>query len=197
MTKRMDEFQLTREQFMPIVLGPLREDGDHPWHRAERGELDLAGFDVAAEPLWRAAGLTGAFPSPPSAAELIAAIGPATEMVEVARDARAAGYQTAIVSNMVSDWSVWRTVVDADSLVDVVIDSSEVGLRKPDEAIFRLALERLGVSAERSIFLDDFEWNLSGAVALGMHTMHVTDTEVAAAELRDRLGLPVGSDGTG
>ncbi|MFW2332781.1 HAD family hydrolase [Ilumatobacter sp.] len=189
MASRMDEFQLTREQFMPIVLGPLHEDGDHPWHRAERGELDLAGFDIAAEPLWRAAGHTE-FPSPPSVDELLASIGPAPEMVAVARDARSAGYRTAIVSNMVSDWSAWRTVIDADALVDVVIDSSDVGLRKPSEAIFRLALDRLGVRAERSIFLDDFEWNLLGAAAIGMHTMHVTDTVAAAAELRERLGLP-------
>ncbi len=97
-------------------------------------------------------------------------------MVAAARDARAAGYRTAIVSNMVSDWSAWRTVIDAEALVDVVIDSSDVGLRKPSEAIFRLALDRLGVRAERSIFLDDFEWNLLGAAAIGMQTMHVTDT---------------------
>lgn len=196
MAKRMDEYRLTREQFMPVVLGPLHEDGDHPWHRAERGELDLAGFDVAAEPLWRAIGLTE-YPSPPSQDELLRSIGPAPEMVAVAREARSAGYRTAIVSNMISDWAAWRTVVDADALVDVVIDSSDVGLRKPGEAIFRLAVERLGVPADRSIFLDDFEWNLTGAAAVGMETMHVTDTVAAAAALRERLGLPAASDGTG
>ena len=196
MSKRMDQYGLTREQFMPVVLGPLHEDGDHPWHRAERGELDLAGFDAAAEPLWRSLGLE-AFPSPPSSEELFGAIGPAPEMVAAARDARSAGCRTAIVSNMVSDWSAWRTVVDADALVDVVVDSSEVGLRKPDPAIYRLALERLGAVPERSIFLDDFEWNLAGAAAVGMHTMHVTDPAAGAAALRERLGLPARSDGTG
>lgn len=98
---------------------------------------------------------------------------------------------------MVSDWSSWRTVVDVDQLVDVVTDSSEVGLRKPNEAVYLLALERLGTVAERSIFLDDFEWNLAGASVVGMQMMYVSDTVTAAAELRDRLGLPVGPGGTG
>lgn len=56
---------------------------------------------------------------------------------------------------MISDYSAWRTMIDADDLVDVVIDSSEVGMRKPNPAIFQLALDRLGVRADRSIFLDD------------------------------------------
>jgi len=128
---------------------------------------------------------------------MLRAIGPAPQMVAIAGDARAAGLRTAIVSNMVSDWSSWRTVVDVDQLVDVVTDSSEVGLRKPNEAVYLLALERLGTVAERSIFLDDFEWNLAGASVVGMQMMYVSDTVTAAAELRDRLGLPVGPGGTG
>lgn len=188
MAERMQRFNLQRDEFMAIVLGPLDSDGDHPWHRAERGELDLAGFAAAVEPLWHATGRTE-YPVPPSAEEMLSSIGPAPDMVEVARDARAAGYRTAIVSNMVSDWSDWRTVIDAENLVDVVIDSSEVGLRKPNEAIYRLALDRLGVPANRSIFLDDFEWNLPPAAAVGMDTVHVTDSTASAAELRKRLGL--------
>ncbi len=188
MLARMEEYGLTPEQFLPIALGPLDEDGDHPWHRAERGELDLAGMVAAAEPLWRDAGLD-AFPSAPASEEMMSILTPVPEMVAVARDARAAGYRVAIVSNMISDWSAWRTQIDADALVDVVIDSSEVGLRKPDPAIFRLALDRLEVEAERSIFLDDFPWNLPGAEALGIETMLVTDPVGAAAELRSTLGL--------
>ena len=189
MLARMEEYGLTPEQFLPIALGPLDvDDAEHPWHRAERGELDLAGMVAAAEPLWREAGFD-AFPSAPSADEMFETIAPVPEMVAVARDARAAGYRTAIVSNMISDWSAWRTLVDADELVDVVIDSAEVGLRKPDPAIFRLALERLDVAADRSLFLDDFPWNLPGAASLGIETMHISDPVAAAGELRTRLGL--------
>ena len=67
------------------------------------------------------------------------------------------------------------------------------GLHDP---ALRLAVERVGAPAERSIFLDDFEWNLTGATAIGMHTMNVTDISVAAAELRERLGLAAPPNGT-
>jgi epoxide hydrolase-like predicted phosphatase len=188
MVRRMQEHGLALEQFFPIALGPLEEDGDHPWHRAERGELDLAAFAAAIEPMWRAAGFDS-FPSPPGPEELLATIGPIPEMVAVARDVRAAGVRTAIVSNMVPDWVGWRAIVDADALVDVVIDSAQVGLRKPDPAILRLALDRLGVAPERALFLDDFAWNLPSARALGITTIHVTDPPAAAMELRALLGL--------
>lgn len=188
MLARMEEYRLTPEQFLPMALGPLDEDGDHPWHRAERGELDLAGMIAAAEPLWRDAGFD-AFPSAPSAEEMLQVLTPVPEMIAVAQDARDAGYRVAIVSNMISDWSAWRTSVRADELAHVVIDSSEVGLRKPDPAIFQLALDRLGVDGDRSLFLDDFPWNLPGAESLGIETVLVSDPVVIAAELRMRLGL--------
>ncbi len=188
MIGRMREHGLTPAEFVPIALGALTEDTDHPWHRAERGELDRAGMIAAAEPLWRSAGLDS-FPMPPTAAEMIEVLQPVPEMVAVARDARAAGYRTAIVSNMLPDWSAWRTIVDADGLVDVVIDSADVGLRKPNPAIYELALERLGVPADRALYLDDFEWNLGAAADLGIETIHVTDPVATAGELRRLLGL--------
>lgn len=188
MLQAMSELGVTAEQFLPIALGPLDRDTDHPWHRAERGEMTLAQMVGAIEPMWREAGFS-AFPTPPTPDTMMAAIAAVPEMVAVARDAREAGYRTAIVSNMISDWSAWRSIIDADRLVDVVIDSSEVGMRKPNPAIFQLALDRLDVAAQRTLFLDDFDWNLGGAESLGIHTMHVTDPVRAAADLRSRLGL--------
>ena len=71
-----------------------------------------------------------------------------------------------------------------------MIDSCEVGLRKPSPAIFELTVERLGVPAfERCLFLDDFPWNVAAAEALGFQTIHVTDPVATAAALRSRLGL--------
>jgi len=91
---------------------------------------------------------------------------------------------------VIRDWAdAWRSIVDAESLVDVVIDSAEVGLRKPNAAIYELALSRLDVVADRAIFLDDFPWNIEGAKAVGLVTMHVVDAIESAAELRVRLGL--------
>jgi len=56
-----------------------------------------------------------------------------------------------------------------DRLFDVVIDSSEVGMRKPDPRIFELALTELGgIDPTRSVFLDDYPGNITAAEALGM-----------------------------
>jgi putative hydrolase of the HAD superfamily len=65
-------------------------------------------------------------------------------------------------------------LVPIDELFDVVVDSSEEGMRKPDPAIFRTALDRLGVDdPRRVIFLDDFEGNILAARSLGMHAILV------------------------
>ena len=55
-----------------------------------------------------------------------------------------------------------------DELFDDVVDSHEVGMRKPNPAIYRLALERLGATADRTAFLDDIASNVAAAQAEGM-----------------------------
>jgi putative hydrolase of the HAD superfamily len=70
-----------------------------------------------------------------------------------------------------------------------VIDSSAVGMRKPNPAIFLHALDLLDVAPERAVFLDDAEGNLAGARRAGLHTVLVEDPPAAAlAELDALLG---------
>jgi putative hydrolase of the HAD superfamily len=112
------------------------------------------------------------------------------EMIDTARAVRAAGYRTAILTNNTKEWGAWRAAWDADNLVDVVVDSCEVDLRKPNPAIFELTVELLGgPPIDRCLFLDDFPWNVAAAEALGFHTMQVTDPVAAAADVRRLLGL--------
>lgn len=59
------------------------------------------------------------------------------------------------------------------ALFDDYVDSSEAGMRKPEPAFYRLALERNHIRAEEAVFLDDLGMNLKPARALGMHTIHV------------------------
>ncbi len=62
--------------------------------------------------------------------------------------------------------------------------SGRVQLAKPDAAIFRLALDRFGVAAEDSIFLDDHPANVDAARALGLHAVLFENVAQAEAELR-------------
>ncbi len=76
-----------------------------------------------------------------------------------------------------------------DSFRDVVV-SGRVGCMKPDPAIFHLALDRFGVSAGETVFIDDNPPNVAGARALGINALHFRDAETLRAELAE-LGLPV------
>lgn len=93
-------------------------------------------------------------------------------------------YRTAILSNA-GDQSR-RILCDAyhlDQVVDQVIISAEVGLAKPDERIYRLALERLAVQPEESLFVDDLAINIEAARRVGMQTVQFHSTEQVLAEL--------------
>jgi len=76
---------------------------------------------------------------------------------------------------------------------DVYINSAEVGLAKPDPAIYQLTLDRLGVSSGEAVFLDDMVRNTDAAQALGMHAIVFADAGAALAELASLLGLPLSS----
>ena len=80
-------------------------------------------------------------------------------------------------------------LVSVLSCFDAVVESSVVGVRKPEPKFYELALERLGVAAADSVFLDDLGVNLKPARAMGMRTIKVTDPAVALSELSEVTGL--------
>ena len=99
----------------------------------------------------------------------------------------------AITNNVASEGPAKRRTsgLDVHSLFEVVIESAKVGMRKPDPRIYRLACDALGVTPERSVFLDDIGQNLKGARALGMTTIKVDATLSAIDELEEVLGIPL------
>lgn len=108
------------------------------------------------------------------------------EMFEAVLSARRAGLKTALLSN---SWGLGVYPRDRfTEMFDVVIISGEVGLRKPDPAIFTLTVERLGVGASECVFVDDHPGHLEAAREAGMATvLHRTPGETIS-ELRDVLG---------
>ncbi|MCS7179204.1 MAG: HAD family phosphatase [Anaerolineae bacterium] len=74
---------------------------------------------------------------------------------------------------------------------DVYVNSAEVGMAKPDPAIYQLTLDRLGVRSEEAIFIDDQVRNTDAARMLGIHTIVCADVETALADLAALLGHPV------
>jgi putative hydrolase of the HAD superfamily len=171
---------------LDALLGPYHEDTDHPFHRMERGEISAVAWFAQASQALAALGVT---PDLSRLADVFRAAGVHDVVVERIRALRAEGYRTGIITNNIREAAeTWRTMVDLDALFDVVVDSSEVGMRKPDPRIYRHALELLGgIPPERAVFLDDAEGNVAGARAVGMHAVLVgADPMPALAEL-DRI----------
>jgi putative hydrolase of the HAD superfamily len=172
---------------MQLVMGPYDLDTDHPWHRVERGELDLADALALITDEANRAGIEfdatqiGSFFGPSIVQEVV---------VERVRRLRPAGYRTALVTNNVRELGpFWRPMVPLDELFDWVIDSSEVGVRKPDPRIFALALEKVHVTAERSVFIDDWPGHVAAARSVGMTAILMADDpEPALSELDELLG---------
>jgi putative hydrolase of the HAD superfamily len=121
---------------------------------------------------------------------------PAYEVLRVVREARAAGVRVAVLSN-----SLGREPFDPYAAYhlrgnfDVAVLSAEHGIRKPDPAVFRLTLDRLGLPPERCVFADDTEENLVPAYQMGMAVFHALDEQVTAGVLRDLLELPGAAKG--
>ena len=104
---------------------------------------------------------------------------PGTE--ELLRELAAAGAPLFALSNWPADtfWVARRRFAVLEVFGDIVV-SGEVGLVKPDPAIYRLALERFGLSPGSCVFVDDRAVNVDGARAVGMRAVRFTD----AATLR-------------
>lgn len=71
---------------------------------------------------------------------------------------------------------------------DAHVFSHEVGLLKPDAAIYQYALKKYGLAAERTVFLDDLPANVEGARRVGMQAIHFQNPDQARAELT-KLGV--------
>ena len=173
-----------------LCFGPYDQDGDHPWHRLERGEVTLADARLALAELARDRGLDvdplslliGRRPEDAQRDEVVAR----------ARRVRRSGVRTACVTNNVAEFGeAWKAMIPVDELFDVVVDSCQIGVRKPDPRMFERALEELSASPERAAFLDDHPSNVAAAARLGIRSILVGPDRVAAFDELDALvGLP-------
>lgn len=84
-----------------------------------------------------------------------------------------------------------REMNEVLAMFDAVVESSKVGVRKPDPRFYELACETLGIEPAEAVFLDDLGVNLKPARAMGMTTIKVVDPERALDELEAVVGFPL------
>ena len=118
---------------------------------------------------------------------MFAGMRPDTEMVEAVVAAKRAGVRTGLLSNSWGEDRYDRSRFG--DLFDTLVISGEVGLRKPDPAIYALACERMELPPERCVFVDDLPGNLKPARALGMATVLHRDAATTIDELEPLLGV--------
>jgi len=159
------------------------------WAMFERAEIDTAEFDrrFSAE----AAALGASLSGHDVLSCLQGAVRP--RMLEALKRI-AALYKTGCITNNVpNDRPDHATrdarVAEAFNLFGHVIESSKLGIRKPDPRIYRLMLDYLGVHPSRAIYLDDLGINLKPARAMGMTTIKVATGDDAIAELERLLAI--------
>jgi putative hydrolase of the HAD superfamily len=171
---------------LELLIGDYAEDTDHPWHQVERGEMAVADWAAAIMRMGEEQGVVVDF-SPLES--LMGEMTVREPFIEKARALRAAGYKVGLVTNNVREASgTWRALLPVEELFDVVIDSSEVGMRKPNPAIYLRALELLGVDDPASaVFLDDAPGNVEGARRAGLWGILVDETDDALVELDQLL----------
>lgn len=166
-----------------LMMGPHHLDTDHPWHQVERGEISFAQCREMTQKLLADAGVSRPAhpPTEKSSSRSSFAFELNDDMVAFIHDLRSANIPTAILTNNVREFREWWwPLLDFDALFTTIVDSHEVGMRKPNPAIYQLTLERLGVTAPRAAFLDDLHANVAAASAVGLHGIHVEQDSLPA-----------------
>jgi putative hydrolase of the HAD superfamily len=181
-------------------LNSTRPD-DNAWAQLERGDVSFDAFCRLYEGEARAAG--GKVDAREVMALLAGDVRPA--MVEAVRRCHERLKTACLTNNWVgadergtsapgerSDGATPHGNLLAD-LFDVVVESSKVGVRKPDPRFYELACEQLAIEPGEAVFLDDIGGNLKPARAMGMTTIKVDDPDAAIAELESVVGFPLRS----
>lgn len=173
----------------PWVMEAYGEDGGaNPVHALERGECTPSEFEqvLAAQMVCRDG-------SPVAAQGLLTRMFAhgtlSVPMCEAMPALRAGGLLTGLLSNswLLDDYP--RD--DFPAMFDAVVISGEVGMRKPEERIFRHAAGLLGVDPSECVFIDDLAANIAAAEAIGMTGVLHTDPATTLAELGTLLSLPL------
>jgi putative hydrolase of the HAD superfamily len=159
------------------------------WARLERSDITPIEFDDAFA--FESAGLGHRVPGADVLALLSGEVRP--QMVTALDRVRDAGYRTACLTNNVTgehkSAERGETIDAIMARFDAIIESSKVGVRKPEPRFYEIACEQLGVQPGDCVFLDDLGINLKPAAAMGMRTIKVLAADQAIDDLERILEI--------
>ncbi len=157
----------------------------NPVHGLERGELEVPQFEERlADELTRR---TGVHVDPDGLLQrMFIHFEHAHDMAGLVRRVHDRGYTTALLSN---SWGNHYPEHLWDGMFDFTVISGDVGMRKPEEEIFRYTFELIGLPPEECVFIDDLEHNIRAAASLGMPGILHVDYDTTLVELEALFGL--------
>jgi putative hydrolase of the HAD superfamily len=192
MTALVEAEDVDAEQLRTVLRewlgrGYAEDASDNPVHALERGEMEVPDFE--RELARRLHTLDGSPVEPEGLlTRMFSGFALQESMNEAVRTIKRAGFATALLSN---SWGSDYPREGWDELFDVAVISGEVGMRKPEPAIYRLTAERLGLEPSVCAFVDDHPANVRAAVDVGMVGIrHVTPNETLE-ELEALFELPL------
>jgi putative hydrolase of the HAD superfamily len=189
----LDAEQIDRDSYVAVMRPWVAQaydpaGSDSPIHALERGECPNEDFErtlagqlvhLDGQPVRPDGLLTRMF-----AASVLQ-----QEMLELIRSLRRAGLRTALLSNSWGDGGYPRELFP--EMFDAVVISGEVGMRKPEERIFKLAAQLLDLEPAECVFIDDIEANVLAAQAAGLVGVHHLEAGPTAQRLSELLGVPL------
>jgi putative hydrolase of the HAD superfamily len=188
----LEQEQIDQESYAaamrPWIKQAYGPDGEEsPIHALERGEAPESDFEqILASLLVRVGG--GPVQSGGLLRRMFAASVLQTDMLDLVRELRRSGLRTGLLSNSWGLQDSYPRHLFGELFDDVVI-SAEVGMRKPEERIFLLAADRIGLAPASCVFVDDVEGNVAAAAALGFIAVHHREPELTRGELSRLVGV--------
>jgi putative hydrolase of the HAD superfamily len=162
---------ITRTAFAPDLVGPLTTGRLSRQAWVQEIGVRLGAPDAAAE--WAAR---------PGEAD--------AEALALVDELRGAGVVTAVLSNGSDELAEELAHLGIDGHLDLVLNSAQLGVAKPDAAAYEAACRRLGVGPEEVLFVDDTPANVEGARRAGIRALRYTGVDELRAELR-ASGVPL------
>ena len=173
----------------PWVVEAYATADGNPIHALERGECTIVEFEQALAARLRCRdGAT--VPAEGLLERMFAASTHCHPMHQAVYAIRQAGLRTGLLSNSWGDSDYPRHLFPG--MFDAVVISAEVGMRKPEERIFRHAAKMIGLPPAECVFVDDLQANVAAAEAVGMTAVLHSDPPATVAALSELLDLSLG-----
>jgi epoxide hydrolase-like predicted phosphatase len=169
-----------------VASGEARDEPD--WHLLEKGKIDVATY--FARVVEQAPRVLGRPLDMDAYGRFWRSTAPGVHwmVVHKLRELKERGLQLGLLTNNVKEFGEhWRATFPIE-LFDEIVDSSHVGMRKPERAIYELTCERLAIGPAQAVFVDDNADNVAAARAYGMEVVHFgADPWAALGELDEIL----------